>query len=179
MKKQIIHRSKLSEEHKIKIANALKGNKNGLGHKISPEHRAKLNLYRKMKGTSDETRRNISVAQKGKSKPKRGEDFKEKMRIIAKERVTKGTHNWWKGGVTPINQLIRCSAEYKLWRKAVFERDRWTCIFCGYKGSKIEADHIKRFSEYPELRFAIDNGRTLCKECHKNTHNWGNYKKIV
>jgi len=76
----------------------------------------------------------------------------------------------WKGGITPINRSIRNSLEYRLWRTAVFERDNFTCVWCGdSRGGNLEADHIKPFAQYPELRFAIDNGRTLCKECHKKT----------
>lgn len=86
----------------------------------------------------------------------------------------------WKGGITPINKLIRKSVEYKLWRKAVFERDNYTCIFCGERGGELHPDHIKPFALFPELRFAIDNGRTLCKSCHMKTDTWGyrasNYK---
>ena len=79
----------------------------------------------------------------------------------------------WKGGITPINKIIRNSLEYKLWRKSVFERDNYLCIWGGKEhGSDIQADHIKSFSEYPELRFAIDNGRTLCVACHKKTNNY-------
>jgi len=90
--------------------------------------------------------------------------------------------NFWKGGITPINFKIRNSFEYKLWRTAVFERDNYTCIWCGAKsgsGKKVilHADHIKPFALFPELRFAIDNGRTLCKECHRKTDNYG-YKTI-
>lgn len=76
--------------------------------------------------------------------------------------------NNWRGGTSTIHQLIRGSKEYKLWRKAVFERDNYTCIWCGEKGY-LNADHIKPFSLFPELRFAIDNGRTLCIECHQKT----------
>jgi 5-methylcytosine-specific restriction endonuclease McrA len=61
----------------------------------------------------------------------------------------------------------------KLWREAVFARDKWTCQDCGdKKGGNLEAHHIKSFAEFPELRFAIDNGITLCKDCHKIIHRY-------
>lgn len=76
----------------------------------------------------------------------------------------------WKGGVTSINDKIRKSLEYKIWRKAVFERDNYLCIWGGKEhGNNLHADHIKPFAFYPELRFVIDNGRTLCKSCHIKT----------
>jgi 5-methylcytosine-specific restriction endonuclease McrA len=82
-------------------------------------------------------------------------------------------HRWWKGGISPINELLRKSPEYKLWRKSVFERDNYTCVWCGKKDKTIQADHIQEFSKRPDLRFAIDNGRTLCGDCHHKRH-WGN-----
>lgn len=95
--------------------------------------------------------------------------------LIEKMKISKtGEKHWnWKGGITPINNRIRKTSEYKLWRKSVFERDNYTCIWCGYKGNKIQADHIKPFALFPELRFAIDNGRTLCIDCHKTTDTYG------
>jgi hypothetical protein len=83
----------------------------------------------------------------------------------------------WKGGITSENEKIRKSLEYKLWRKSVFERDDYTCILCGQHGGVLNADHIKPFAYYPELRFAIDNGRTLCVTCHRQTNTWGSGPK--
>ena len=80
-------------------------------------------------------------------------------------------------GKTTLNQKIRKSKEYKLWRNAVFERDDYTCQSCWTQGEELQVDHIKPFALYPELRFAIDNGRTLCVGCHRQTGTWG-YSQI-
>lgn len=158
---------------------------------------------------SDETRKKISLNHadmNGSKNPMFGRKLTEKQRKEMSERE-KGVKHWmfgkhhsietrlkmknsalkgkdsplWKGGVTPTNRMVRFSFEYKLWREAVFERDNYTCVWCGVKSVKghsvvLNADHIKPFALYPELRFAIDNGRTLCIDCHKATETYG--KKI-
>src|SRR3990167_2360774 len=75
----------------------------------------------------------------------------------------------WRGGITPANEKIRRSPEYIEWRKSVFKRDNYTCQDCKQKGSYLQADHIKPFSLFLELRFDINNGRTLCRDCHRKT----------
>lgn len=92
----------------------------------------------------------------------------------------------WKDGISLANALIRASAEYREWRNNVLKRDKYTCIWCGLvmgqwlKEEKrkvfIEADHIKPFAYFPELRFELSNGRALCRECHKNTETYGFHK---
>src|SRR3990167_1451187 len=98
-----------------------------------------------------------------------GREFsKEKMRESAKRGHL--SHSW-KGGITPENKKIRNSIEYKEWRTKVFERDNYQCLWCVVSGSKkyLQADHIKPFCRFPELRMEITNGRTLCIDCHSKT----------
>ena len=92
----------------------------------------------------------------------------EHRKKIGKANSGKNSH-LWRGGITSKNMKIRTSFEYKLWRTAVFTRDDYICQGCGQRGGILHADHIKPFSKYPQLRFIIDNGRTLCINCHKET----------
>jgi hypothetical protein len=87
-----------------------------------------------------------------------------------KDKFQKGENSpRWNGGTCSERHAAMSRKEYKLWRTAVFERDNYTCIWCGKRGGNLQADHIKPWALYPELRYAIDNGRTLCVECHKTT----------
>ena len=84
----------------------------------------------------------------------------------------------WQGGLRGINYGIRRSKKYADWRTSVFVRDDYTCQFCGDKSVagnrvRLEADHIKQFAYHVDLRFDVENGRTLCKPCHRKTDTWG------
>jgi len=84
----------------------------------------------------------------------------------------------YKDGRCGTRLLLRRSLRYKEWRKAIFQRDNYTCQKCGdSRGGNLVADHIKSFALYPELRYDITNGRTLCKKCHKETENYGYTKQ--
>ena len=96
-------------------------------------------------------------------------------RIRQSKRYSGNKSHFWKGGVSKVNLKIRSSVKYSIWRTSVFERDNYTCQKCfDNNGGNLNAHHIKPFSEYKNLRFCIDNGITLCKECHKKIH-----KKII
>jgi len=68
-----------------------------------------------------------------------------------------------------LDRLARYSPEAQEWRRLVFERDDYTCQACGIRGGKLEADHIKPWAYFEDLRFELDNGRTLCRGCHDKT----------
>jgi hypothetical protein len=82
----------------------------------------------------------------------------------------------WKGGITKENKLLHKGVEFQIWRRAVYERDNYICQDCGVRGGKLEPHHIYSFANYPELRFEVSNGITLCKSCHKKYRNRGTYE---
>jgi 5-methylcytosine-specific restriction endonuclease McrA len=99
-------------------------------------------------------------------------------------------HHNWRGGITTINQSVRKMPEYIEWRNKVFMQDNWACCSCGAKGS-MNVDHIKPFSfimrenniqsreeakNCDEL-WDIENGRTLCVPCHRETETYGGRSK--
>lgn len=68
-----------------------------------------------------------------------------------------------------LNYKERVSSDYKKWKKSVLKRDNYKCTKCGSKES-LNVHHIKSFSENKDLRFDINNGITLCNNCHIEVH---------
>ena len=58
------------------------------------------------------------------------------------------------------------------WRNAVLSRDKATCQHCGTKNGTLVVHHIKPFETFPELRFEVSNGLTLCQPCHFKVHGY-------
>jgi hypothetical protein len=73
----------------------------------------------------------------------------------------------WKGGGQ--SDFTR-TPEGRRWRNQVLERDDHTCQDCGAKPEVPHAHHIKSKSEHPELKTDVDNGVTLCEDCHAKRH---------
>jgi len=152
---------KWTEEEKKKRSFAYKG------RKLSKETKKKIGLksaiVMKKKWQDPIYRKMMSEKHKGKKLP-----FAQRKKMS--ESHTGKKHWNWKGGITPVNNTIRKSIESRLWRESVFARDNWTCQKCRKRGIYLTPHHIQNFAQYPELRFVIDNGITLCKECHKLFH---------
>jgi len=147
-KMSIAHKGKkYSEEFKIKMSEINKGENNPFwGKHLPEEHKRKISESLKGRTLTEKHIRKMSEVRKGEKSPE------------------------WKGGITPINKRIRHSLEYKFWRRAVFERDDYTCKVCGKRGCRLNAHHVKSFAKFPELRFEIDNGITRCVDCHRNNN---------
>jgi len=170
---------KHSEKTKKKISLANKGRVHspetrlklsllGRGKKMPEEIKNKIRLALKGRMFTKEWKRKISKANKGQIAHNKGkameEEQKNKIRITHLKR-------WDKIGRKKI-RLQHGNSEYTVWRKKVFTRDSFVCQECKRRGRLLNAHHIKTFALYPELRYDINNGITLCEGCHKNLHKY-------
>ena len=137
-----------------------------IGHKVSYETKKKIS----------ESAKRVGVGKWLKGR-KRTEEHNKKLGLSR----SGSRHCRWKGGITPLRKKLYFSDQYKEWRKSVFERDNYTCKMCGTIGGYLEADHIQPWAYFPKLRFEINNGRTLCKPCHRKTptFGWNIYNKKI
>ena len=61
--------------------------------------------------------------------------------------------------------------ENVVWRNDVFERDNYTCCFCGdATGGNLVAHHVESYVDNIDLRIDVTNGVCLCSICHKEFH---------
>jgi len=151
----------ISEETKRKISKANGGKNNFMyGKHLSKEAREKIRKFHIGRPLSLKIRRKMSKSRRGKLNPS------------------------WRGGLITLYRSIRHNFQYRQWRSDVFYRDEFTCQMCGQIGYKLNAHHIKPFMsiiQYYEITtleealeceelWNINNGITLCKECHKSIH---------
>lgn len=69
---------------------------------------------------------------------------------------------------TPRKQ--RQSSRYRKWRESVLGRDSHKCQECSCESPNLHVHHLKSFAKYKDLRYCIDNGITLCADCHRERH---------
>jgi len=85
------------------------------------------------------------------------EEVKKKLRGPRPHTAGKNNHAWVGG-------------KYRWWRDGCVTRDDYTCQDCKTQyllEGFLDVHHIKSKSKYPELRYEVSNGRTLCPNCHK------------
>lgn len=130
----------------------------------------------------------MSCVRKGLPSPRKGMkasiETRKKQSLAKLGKIGPLCPNWRGGSSKNERQRFRDQMQ-----KLVFERDDYTCQLCGERGKKIQVDHIQPWAKYVELRFNIDNCRTLCMSCHyritfnkpmpKELITWGhNFNKV-
>lgn len=119
-------------------------------------NKGKPNTWYNLEGCrTEEAVRKMAESKKGKPSPNKGKTID----------ALRGENNPnWKGGIRGSNYLERRRFR-SVMQKDIFDRDDYTCQLCGSK-KDLQVDHIQSWSEYVELRFDMNNCRTLCAECH-------------
>ena len=85
-----------------------------------------------------------------------------------------------KGGSGELPKFSK--SKINTWSRRVKKRDDYICQHCHYDGlpEEMDAHHIVPKSKFPQYAYDVDNGQTLCRECHRIEHNkrpnypWGN-----
>ena len=158
----------------IKSGDFNKPNRKFCSHSCCTKLRNKINNPAK----SIFARKKISIANTGRllgdKNPAKNPEVREKLRLV---NLGEKSH-FWQGGKTDRLHKYRSNAESRGWRKKVFERYDYTCQDCGARSGNgitvyLNADHIKPWALYPELRLELSNGRTLCEPCHRKTPTFG------
>jgi hypothetical protein len=122
---------------------------------------------------TEEARRKMGIARIG-NKNRVGKpnsmEVRQRQSEFMRQHAKRGADNpMWKGGVTLQND--RHVPEYRIWRRAVYERDNYICQQCGdSSGANLHAHHIQSFAAFPDLRFVVSNGLTVCDLCHRHIH---------
>ena len=80
----------------------------------------------------------------------------------------------WKGGKNPKSYYK--TFEYQIWRNKVLKRDNFTCKICDKQCFFPIVHHIKNNSVFPELQYDVNNGITLCYDCHMLVHRVSFYR---
>lgn len=98
-------------------------------------------------------------------------ESRKKMSLARRGKFIGSANPNWRGGIQ-LKDPDRNRYPAKMWAKAVKDRDGWACKECGAK-DRLHAHHIKKWRDYPSLRYELDNGVTLCHSCHEAAHGRG------
>jgi len=79
-------------------------------------------------------------------------------------------HYNWSGNlnIQAEKKRLRSKSSWAEWRSKVFTRDKYMCKECGRSGY-LEPHHIIPLRVDLSKVFDVNNGITLCRDCHKKT----------
>ncbi|WP_102422295.1 HNH endonuclease [Bacillus amyloliquefaciens] len=91
--------------------------------------------------------------------------------MYGKQRFGKENPNYKPEITDEEREFGRLVKGYGVWRKLVYERDNYTCQCCGKKSKgDIVAHHLDAYSWCKDKRTDVNNGVTLCEQCHNAFH---------
>ena len=132
-----------------KVSVALKG------HKVSAATRLKMSLAR---------RQNPTRYWSGRTRPL------DTRRKLGRKR---DQHWHWQPDRSKLlaRRLVENPHRYMEWSKNVKNRDNWRCRIADQDcNGPLEAHHILPWRAYPNSRYSLDNGITLCRFHHPRKH---------
>jgi hypothetical protein len=159
---------KQTTEHIEKRASALRGRR---GHPSSDKQKEAARKANTGKVMSVETRKKIGEKNKillkgnvpwNKGKKTGCTPWNKGKKV---PHMSGSNHPNWRGGTQSESRKQRARFS-KTTQQLVFQRDNYTCQICDQYSGYLHVDHIKFWADYPELRFELDNCRTLCMACH-------------
>ena len=164
----------LSAEHKRKLSESHKGKKQ------SPEHLAKRLAAMKGKTgnkkgfkhtqeTKDKISKNSARFFLGK---KLSDEHNKKCHQNQVYFSGEKSRRWIKDRTQlKISRKHSYDTLYREWSSNVKKRDNWKCRITDKNCSgRLESHHILSWRDYPELRYDINNGITLCHKHHPRKH---------
>jgi len=174
--KTLVKCDSCGEERIIFKFNALKGNgvqyckfctTKGSNHYDYGKHRSKAikiklrkaNLGKKL---SEETKKKLSLANKGENNPmfgKRGELSPNWNPNLNNEERKKSQEN---------RQNL---SDFVKWSKTIKQIYNFICQICeDDKGGNLVSHHLYNWKDYPQKRYDLGNGICVCKNCHNLFH---------
>lgn len=79
--------------------------------------------------------------------------------------------NYLHGLSDEYRERYRIIEGYNTWRREVYGRDKYTCQVCNDdRGGNLNAHHLNSYDWDVDNRANVDNGITLCEDCHKEFH---------
>jgi len=149
------------------------------GHKSNLGKKNVLDMHWKVKDSSkmgrpkgykhtEEWRVKMSETMKGKNNWSKGRKLSEEHKKKIGEAQKGEKNHFWKGGISNRKRDDRRNdSAYNEWVRLVKSRDNWKCRINNKdcKG-KVVAHHILPWRNFPELRYEINNGITLCQSHH-------------
>ena len=128
-------------------------------------------LGKKYKPMSEIGKRNIKLAHKGLPSNAKGKHWKINDTSRMKGRIGAKHPRWVADRTQLAKRQERNDTAYKDWRRNVWIRDNFKCKISNKDcAGRIEAHHILSWKDYPELRYEINNGITLCHAHHPWKH---------